>query len=126
MGHGASVYGISAMNYSVSIGKKQNTGANFRHFGKIRSENVQSFVQNDVQKDLVMQEITLSEARKNFSHIVSESVQKDDMAISVRGNPLAVLVSASRYEEYRKALLKEELKPIFEEFDDVFKALADK
>lgn len=114
------------MNYSVSIGKKQNTGANFRHFGKIRSENVQSFVQKDVQKDLVMQEITLSEARKNFSHIVSESVQKDDMAISVRGNPLAVLVSASRYEEYRKALLKEELKPIFEEFDDVFKALADK
>lgn len=73
-----------------------------------------------------MREIPLSEARKNLSKLVGESIKEEDMAISVRGNQVAVIVPIERYQTYKQALLQEELQPIFDEFDDVFKALADR
>lgn len=73
-----------------------------------------------------MLEKTLSEARKDLSRIVADCSKNDVTVITVRGRPAAYLVSPAQYESLKNGALEKEMEPIFNEFDALFKTLADK
>ncbi len=73
-----------------------------------------------------MEILSISEARKNLSSIVSSLADKTTppVCIQVRGHDAAVLLSTQEYEQMRKDLLEKEFDEFFEEFAELNRELA--
>lgn len=73
-----------------------------------------------------MLEKTLSEARKDLSRIVADCAKNEVAVITVRGKSAAYLISSAHYESMKEGAFQNEMEPIFNEFDSLFKALSNK
>ena len=69
------------------------------------------------------QPISLSEARKSFSTLAHEANATE---VTHHGKTLCYIVPKSEYETLKRASLQAEFSGIFDEFDELFKALKDK
>ena len=72
--------------------------------------------------------VSLSEARKNLSQLVS-NVSKpnaDPISISVRGRGAAMLISQTAYEKLLEDKYRSEFNAVFDELDEFNKAMRNK
>ncbi len=67
--------------------------------------------------------ISLSEARKNFSTLAHDAKTTE---VTVHGKTLCYIVPKVQYQVLKKAALQKEFDGIFDEFDELFKALKDR
>ncbi len=67
--------------------------------------------------------ISLSEARKNFSTLARDAKTTE---VTVHGKAVCYIVPKDQYVALKKAALQKEFDSIFDEFDELFKALKDK
>ena len=72
--------------------------------------------------------VSLSEARKNLSQLVSNlsKPNADAISISVRGRGTAMLISQTAYEELLEDKYRAEFNSVFDELDEFNKAMRNK
>ncbi|MDL2060071.1 hypothetical protein MUN46_009010 [Mesosutterella sp. AGMB02718] len=73
-----------------------------------------------------MPERSLSEEEKNLSRTGADCSRNDAGGLTVRDKLAVPPASSERHRLMKKSALKGELKPIFDEFDSLFKALSEK